>query len=465
MRYFSVCSGVDAASLAWEYLGWEPVAFSEVEPFPCAVLKSRWPKVPNLGDLTKIHILENGDIQYATTSIIPNDGKPIDVLVGGSPCQDASSAGKREGLIKGTRSSLAFTYARLAYELAAFRGLRYFVWENVPGVFSLNGGWDFAAFLSSLSGQEITPPKRNGWKNFGIVRNPTEGNFGLCWRVLDVRYCRVDGFPKAIPQRRRRIFLVGYLGDWRRAAEILFEQQSLLGNHPPQRNSRQGMSSSPCGGSCGDDRADGDTGGVDDEDSEGRCQGTEGHAAGEGSGDFQERCGSLIPYGMRLGAREDGTVATITRIDVKFPQCVYGDERTFGRARTPIAFEPGIARREGDPNRFVDGVSPTLRAVMGDNLPAVAQETPIGFLLNDMGGGVMQLEKGDVSPTLRREMKGHEPIIMNDNTPSSESTSITGFRESSFGGYVESEDGAAQKASRGSAGGGSETFVASEIKS
>lgn len=385
MRYMSVCSGVEAATLAWEYLGWEPVAFSDVEPFPCAVLKSHWPNIPNLGDMTKIHILENGDIQYGTTSIIPNDGKPIDILVGGSPCQDASSAGKREGLIKGTRSSLAFTYTRLAYELAAFRGLRYFVWENVPGVFSLNGGWDFAVFLSSLSGQEITPPQRNGWKNFGIVRNPTEGNFGLCWRVLDVRYCRVDGFPQAIPQRRRRIFLVGCLGDWKRAAEILLEQQSLLGNHPPQRSPRQGVSSSSGGGSCGDDRPDGEAGGVDSEDAEGRCRSPEGYAAGGGSGDV--------------------------------PECDGESER--GNGRAPIAFEPGIARREGDPNRFVDGVSPTLRAVMGDNLPAVAQETPVQI----------------------------------------------GFRESGFGGYVESEEGAAQKASRGSAGGGSETFVASEMKS
>lgn len=398
MRYMSVCSGVEAATLAWEYLGWEPVAFSDVEPFPCAVLKSHWPNIPNLGDMTKIHILENGDIQYGTTSIIPNDGKPIDILVGGSPCQDASSAGKREGLIKGTRSSLAFTYTRLAYELAAFRGLRYFVWENVPGVFSLNGGWDFAVFLSSLSGQEITPPQRNGWKNFGIVRNPTEGNFGLCWRVLDVRYCRVDGFPQAIPQRRRRIFLVGCLGDWKRAAEILLEQQSLLGNHPPQRSPRQGVSSSSGGGSCGDDRPDGEAGGVDSEDAEGRCRSPEGHAAGGGSGDV--------------------------------PECDGESER--GNGRAPIAFEPGIARREGDPNRFVDGVSPTLRAVMGDNLPAVATEKPESDL---------------------------------ENTPPIARTIQRGFRESSFGGYAETEDGAAQKASRGSAGGGSETFITEEMES
>lgn len=238
MRYASVCSGVEAASLAWMPLGWGAAWFSEIEPFPCEVLRQRFPNVPNLGDMTKIEIKPNGDIQYGATSTIPNDGRPIDLIVGGTPCQDASVAGKRAGLVEGARSKLAFTFARLAYELAAYRGLRWLVWENVPGVFSLNGGRDFAAFLSSLCGRDVAVPKA-GWKNFGIVREGSGGNFGLCWRVLDVQYVRVDGFPRAIPQRRRRVFLVGYLGDWRRAAEVLFEPSSLCGDNPPKRSKRQ----------------------------------------------------------------------------------------------------------------------------------------------------------------------------------------------------------------------------------
>jgi len=238
MRYASVCSGVEAASLAWMPLGWEAAWFSEIEPFPCAVLAERFPNVPNLGDMTKISIQTNGDITYGADAVIANDGRTIDLIVGGTPCQDASVAGKRAGLVEGERSKLAFTFTRLAYELAAYRGLRWIVWENVPGVFSLNRGRDFAAFLSSLAGRDVAVPD-GGWKSFGIVRPATDGNFGLCWRVLDVQYARVDGFPRAIPQRRRRVFLVGYIGDWRRAAEVLFEPKSLLGDTPPGRTKRQ----------------------------------------------------------------------------------------------------------------------------------------------------------------------------------------------------------------------------------
>ena len=238
MRYASVCSGVEAASLAWMPLGWEAAWFSEIEPFPCAVLAERFPNVPNMGDMTKISITENGDIHYGADAFIPNDGRAIDLIVGGTPCQDASVAGKRTGLVKGERSKLAFTFTRLAYELAAYRGLRWVVWENVPGVFSLNRGRDFAMFLSSIAGRNVEPPK-DGWGTFGIVPEGSRGNFGLCWRVLDVQYVRVDGFPRAIPQRRRRVFLVGYIGDWRRAAEVLFEPSSLCGDNPPQRSKRQ----------------------------------------------------------------------------------------------------------------------------------------------------------------------------------------------------------------------------------
>lgn len=405
MRYMSVCSGVEAASLAWEYLDWEPVAFADVEPFPCAVLKSHWPKVPNLGDLTKIHILENGDIQYGTTSIIPNDGKPIDILIGGTPCTSFSSAGKREGL-RGV-SGLALDYVRLLYELAAYRGLRYAVHENVPGMLSTGTpkGSDYATFLSALTGWDVDTP-RNGWGSAGVIPPASEGNFGVAYRILDVRYCRVDGFPKAIPQRRRRVFTLLCLGDWKRPAEILFEQQSLLGNHPPQRSSRQGVSSSSSGGSRGDDRPDGEAGGVDGDDAEGRCRGSGGHAPGEGSRDV--------------------------------PRCD-GESERGGNGRPPVAFEPGIARREGDPNRFVDGVSPTLRAVMGDNLPAVAQENKVELLLNDLGDSV--------PPHTHHTHHGR---------------CVKAFRESSFGGYAETEESAVQKASGGALGGGSETFAVME---
>ena len=144
MRYMSVCSGVEAASLAWQGLGWEPVAFSEIEPFPCAVLAERFPDVPNLGDMTKIQGEEDGTI---TNGVCKIEGG-IDLLVGGTPCQDVSVAGKRKGLVEGKRSSLAFSYIRLARQTRA----RWLVWENVPGVLTAGSGRDFAAFVGQLAG-------------------------------------------------------------------------------------------------------------------------------------------------------------------------------------------------------------------------------------------------------------------------------------------------------------------------
>ena len=194
MKYASVCSGVEAASLAWKPLGWEPVWFSEIEPFPCEVLAQRFPEVLNLGDMTKIE----GE-KYRGT---------IDIIVGGTPCQGFSLAGKKGG-IKDPRSGLCIAYCRL---LEAMRP-RWFVWENVPGVFSTNGGEDFKAFLREID----------------------EIGYSCAWRVLDAQYVRVDGFPRAVPQRRRRVFVVGYLGDWRYPASVLFEPDCLPRDTPPRR--------------------------------------------------------------------------------------------------------------------------------------------------------------------------------------------------------------------------------------
>ena len=219
MKYASVCSGIEAASVAWEPLGWRPAWFSEIEPFPCAVLAHRFPNVPNMGDMTKIKGDEHG---------------AIDLLVGGTPCQDLSIAGKRMGF-GGKRSVLALDFVRLAYE----SGAKFFAWENVPGVFSSNGGEDFAQLLSLFAGWQVDTPS-DGWGRFGIVEQ-SPGCFGLAWRIIDVQYARVDGFPNAIPQRRNRVFVVGYLGDWRRAAQVLFEPEGLLGNTPPRREAGKGV--------------------------------------------------------------------------------------------------------------------------------------------------------------------------------------------------------------------------------
>src|SRR5271157_604367 len=190
MKYGSVCSGIEAATVAWHPLCWEASFFSEIEKFPRAVLAHHYPDVPLHGDFTTI---EAG--QY----------EPIDLLVGGTPCQSFSIAGLRGGL-GDDRGNLALEYLRLADRLRP----RWLVFENVPGVLSSNGGRDFGSILG------------------GMVK------LGYCpaWRILDAKHF-------GVPQRRRRVFVVGYLGDWRRAAAVLFERESLRGDSPPRREARK----------------------------------------------------------------------------------------------------------------------------------------------------------------------------------------------------------------------------------
>ena len=206
LRYLSVCSGIEAATVAWHPLGWEPVAFSEIEPFPCAVLNHHYPHVPNLGDMTKFQEWPDAN---------------VNVLVGGTPCQSFSVAGLRKGL-DDPRGNLMLTFGAIA---SRYRPT-WLVWENVPGVLSSNGGRDFGTFLGMLA----------------------EIGYGFAYRVLDAQYVRVESHRRAVPQRRRRVFVVGHLGDWRRAAAVLFERESLSGNPAPSRKAREGVAGTLKGG-------------------------------------------------------------------------------------------------------------------------------------------------------------------------------------------------------------------------
>ena len=218
VNYGSVFSGIEAATVAWHPLGWNPAFFAEIERFPRVVLKHHYPDVPNLGDVTRFKEWPDAD---------------IDVLVGGSPCQSFSVAGLRKGL-DDPRGNLMLTYGAIAERYRP----GWLVWENVPGVLSSNGGRDFAALLGLLSGQHIEPPA-DGWRNSGMVAGIPEA-YGLAWRVLDAQYVRVDGYPRAVPQRRRRVFVVGHSGgDWRRAAAVLFQRESLSGHPAPRREAGQ----------------------------------------------------------------------------------------------------------------------------------------------------------------------------------------------------------------------------------
>ena len=210
MRYLSVCSGIEAASVAWKGFGWQPVAFSETEKFASAVLAERFPTVPNLGDLNN----------YANWQI--KEGE-IDLLVGGTPCQSFSVAGLHGGL-KDPRGNLALVYLGLVNKVKP----RWIVFENVPGLLSADRGKAFGSFLGALA----------------------ELGYGWSYRVLDAQYVRVDTHPFAVPQRRRRLFLVGHSsGDARCAAKVLLEPESVRRNPPTRRKTRENFTGGSAGGS------------------------------------------------------------------------------------------------------------------------------------------------------------------------------------------------------------------------
>ncbi len=197
MRYLSVCSGIDAVSVAWHDI-YQCAAMSEIEAFPRAVLKHHYPEIPLHGDFTTI-----GEDDYGT----------IDILVGGTPCQSFSVAGLRGGL-DDDRGNLALEFCRLA----ARKKPSWVLWENVPGCLSSNGGRDFGSILGGLA----------------------ECGYGFAYRVLDAQFVRVESHPYAVPQRRRRVFVVGHLGDWRPPAAVLFERESLRRHPEPSRKAGAG---------------------------------------------------------------------------------------------------------------------------------------------------------------------------------------------------------------------------------
>ena len=226
MRFLSLFSGIEAASMAWTPLGWEPAAFSEIEPFPCSVLQHHYPHVPNLGDVTRI-----------TRQQVEALGR-IDLVCGGFPCQDLSVAGKRKGLMNAdgsaTRSGLFFDAMRIAEWARA----RWTVLENVPGLFSSNDGRDFAAVVGEMAGCEFDVPT-NGWENAGVAVGP----LGLVeWTTLDAQYVRVESHPRAVPQRRRRVFIVRDSGSWANRPPLFLERESLCGHPAPSREAREGTS-------------------------------------------------------------------------------------------------------------------------------------------------------------------------------------------------------------------------------
>ena len=397
MKYLSVCSGIEAATVAWHPLGWTPVGFGEIEKFPCQVLAHHYPDVTNFGDMTK----------FKEWSI----GSDVNVLVGGTPCQSFSVAGLRKGL-DDPRGNLMLTYLAIAKQYRP----NWLVWENVPGVLSSNGGRDFGSFLGGLA----------------------ECGYGFAYRVLDAQYF-------GVAQRRRRVFVVGYLGDWRLAAAVLFERHSLSGHPAPSREKRQEV--------AGTIKASIGTGGVDVEHPmvavgslcartgqsisvQDAAQGhllptwpaeisstldtTFGTKMGLENQHVNAGCPMFVPaYGIPgnwIGRKpENGGNATEPMYDIA-PCLTKADQHGVAQ---PIAYafdslasnsmksaNPISGCNEVDVSKALDtsrGLDPSC------NQGGIGVAQPI--CLMDQGGSVMNIEH-DMTGTLRRETHGHEPVVM-----------------------------------------------------
>ncbi|MFW3110307.1 DNA cytosine methyltransferase [Pseudomonas aeruginosa] len=224
ISYGSVCSGIEAASVAWHMLGFRASWFAEIEPFPSAVLAHRWPAVPNLGDMTRL-----------SSKVLAGMIDAPDILVGGTPCQAFSVAGMREGM-SDPRGALTIKYVELANAVDHVRNARgddetIVVWENVPGVLSSKDN-AFGCFLAALVGEsEALEPSGGRWTNAGCVYGPRRA---AAWRVLDAQYF-------GLAQRRKRVFVVASARADFDPAAVLLEREGLRRDHPPRRGEGQDL--------------------------------------------------------------------------------------------------------------------------------------------------------------------------------------------------------------------------------
>ncbi|EMM6705319.1 phage N-6-adenine-methyltransferase [Klebsiella pneumoniae] len=238
MIYGSICSGIEAATVAWEPLGWKAAWFSEIEAFPSAVLAERWPEVVNLGDMTKIAAaVRAGEVQAP------------DVMVGGTPCQAFSIAGLRNGL-SDARGQLTLSYVELANAIDDKRIERgeeeaVFVWENVPGVLTSHDN-AFGCFLAGLAGESCElKPSGGKWTHSGCVYGPQRT---IAWIVKDAQYF-------GVAQRRKRVFVVASARKGFDPGQVLFESEGVRRDTPPSREPQTAVAALTARGvgTCGAD--------------------------------------------------------------------------------------------------------------------------------------------------------------------------------------------------------------------
>ncbi len=293
MRYGSLCSGIEAASVAWEPLGWQPAWFAEIEPFPCAVLNHHWPHIPSHGDMTQlVGKILNGSVEAP------------DVLVGGTPCQAFSVAGLR-GSLDDERGNLTLVLIRILDAIDFIRARNgqppcILVWENVPGVLNTKDN-AFGCFLGGLAGESLPlEPAGQKWTNAGAVFGPARE---IAWRILDAQYF-------GVPQRRRRVFVIASAGCLR-PAEILFERQSQAGHPAAGAEAGQNPAAAAPAGSHWDDPAN-----PHPTLNQSGCGGIIGQSNQE---IFSQRGGGLIPVRMRSFGDyiQDDTASTVKARDHK----------------------------------------------------------------------------------------------------------------------------------------------------
>ncbi len=347
MKYLSLCSGIEAATVAWKPLGWNAVGFAEVEPFPSAVLAHHYPDVKNLGDINNFKEWKIDEPR---------------LLVSGTPCQSFSVAGLRKG-ISDPRGGLLLRFLEIAQRYRP----QWLLWENVPGVLSSNRGRDFGTLLGGLS----------------------ELGYGWSYRVLDAQWIRTHRFPRAVPQRRRRVFVIGYLGDWKPAAKVLFERESLCRDSTPSRKTRETVAATITSGFG--------SRGVDaDQVANGNC--ALGFVPGI-AGSLDTQCG-----GAKLTHQSVSNGHVIGTLTARMFNALGARD-----------VEQGALLAVDTYNGTMGNSAPTL-CTKGDHASGNAA-VMYPLVLEDQGGSIINVRQDGTVGTLRSQSKGHEPSILSGTNP------------------------------------------------